>query len=102
MERVGNSMKEELLKGLTEEQIAKVKACKNSEELLALAKQEDIELTEEQLGAVNGGACSNTDNCPPCPSCGSTNVKLRQSGKVLKKYKCNDCGKEFETGYTSK
>ena len=41
-------MKKELLKGLTEEQIAKVKACKNQEELLALAKEEDIELTEEQ------------------------------------------------------
>ena len=52
-------MKEELLKGLTEEQIAKVKACKNQEELLALAKQEGIELNDEQLEAVNGGACSN-------------------------------------------
>ena len=31
-------MKEELLKGLTQEQIAKIKACKNQEELLALAK----------------------------------------------------------------
>ena len=55
-------MKQELLKGLTEEQIAKVKACKNSEELLALSKEEGIELTEEQLAAVNGGACSSSDN----------------------------------------
>ncbi len=39
-------MKKDLLKGLTEEQITKVKACKNQEELLALAKQEGIELTE--------------------------------------------------------
>ena len=37
-------MKEELLKGLTEEQIAKVKACKNQEEILQLAKEEGIEL----------------------------------------------------------
>ncbi len=102
MERVRDSVKKDLLKGLTEEQIAKVKSCKNHDELLSLAKEEGIELTSEQLEAVNGGACSNTDNCPPCPSCGSTNVKLRQSGEVLKKYKCNDCGKEFQTGYTSK
>ncbi|MBO7573312.1 MAG: Nif11 family protein [Bacilli bacterium] len=95
-------MKKDLLKGLSEEQIAKVKDCKNHDDLLALAKQEGLELTSEQLEAVNGGACSNTDNCPPCPYCGSTNVKLRQSGKVLKKYKCNDCGKEFQTEYTSK
>ena len=41
-------MKKELLKGLSEEQIAKVKACKSHEELLALAKQEGVELTDEQ------------------------------------------------------
>ena len=35
-------MRNELLKGLNEEQIAKVKACKNSDELLALAKQEGV------------------------------------------------------------
>ena len=51
-------MKKELLKGLTEEQIVKVKACKNGEELLKLAKEEGIELSDEQLEAVNGG-CSN-------------------------------------------
>ena len=93
-------MKQDLLKGLTEGQISRVKACKNSDELLAMAKAEGIELTDEQLEAVNGGACSNTDDCPPCPSCGSTNVKLRESGKTLKKYKCKDCGKEFHTEYT--
>ena len=48
-------MRKDLLKGLTEEQIAKVKQCKNHEELLTLAKQEGIELTDEQLEAINGG-----------------------------------------------
>ena len=51
-------MRKDLFKGLTDEQIAKVKACHNGEELLALAKQEDVELTDEQLEAINGGACS--------------------------------------------
>jgi len=41
-------MKEELLQGLSEEQIAKVKACKNTEEMLALAKQEVVELSDGQ------------------------------------------------------
>ena len=54
-------MKQELLKGLTEEQIAKVKACKNHEELLKLAKAEGVELSDEQLEAINGGACSGED-----------------------------------------
>ena len=52
-------MREELLKGLSEEQIAKVKACKSQGEFLALAKQEGYELSDEQLAAVSGGACSN-------------------------------------------
>lgn len=73
-------MKEELLKGLTEEQIAKVKACKNQEELFALAKQEGIELTDEQLEAVSGG-------------CGtSTTSKIRQRGGV-----CPYCHSKFVT-----
>jgi len=89
-------MKKELLEGLTNEQIAKVKACENHEELLALAKQEGLELTSEQLEAVNGGACSNTDDCPPCPSCGSTNVKNKYSGNRVSVFKCKDCGREFD------
>ena len=34
-------MKEELLKGLTAEQIAKVRKCKNTAELLSLIEEED-------------------------------------------------------------
>ena len=48
-------MKEELLKGLSDEQIAKVKECKNQEELLKLAKDEGVELTSEQIEVVSGG-----------------------------------------------
>ena len=44
-------MREELLKGLTEEQIAKIKTCKSSEEILSLAKSEGVELNDEQLQA---------------------------------------------------
>ena len=55
-------MKKELLKNLTEEQIAKVKKCKNQEELLKLAKEEGIELSNEQLEAVSGGVCSSDNN----------------------------------------
>ena len=52
-------MRKELLKGLTDEQISKVKACKDHNELLKLSKEEGIELTSEQLEAVSGGgACS--------------------------------------------
>ena len=53
-------MKAELLKGLTEDQIAKVKACDNASDLLQLAKDEGVELNDEQLAAVSGGACSSS------------------------------------------
>ena len=53
--------KKELLKGLSEEQIAKVRDCENVSDLLQLAKDEGVELTDEQLSAVSGGACSGED-----------------------------------------
>ena len=87
-------MKKELLKGLTKEQIAKVKACKNHDELLSLAKKEGIELSEEQLEAVSGGgACSAIsslgDKINPWdgPTCGA-NRPIKDG----KKYKCEKCG----------
>ena len=55
-------MKKELLKGLSEEQIAKVRECKSTEELLALANEEEVDLTKEQLDAISGGVCSTDEN----------------------------------------
>lgn len=88
-------MKEELLKGLTAEQIAKVRKCKNTAEVLALIEEEDgIELTKEQLAYVSGGgrACdyisSAIDYIDPfdCPKCGSGNIK-----KDGNEYTCKKC-----------
>ena len=55
-------MKQELLKGLSEEQIAKIKACRNQEEILELAKAEGVELTDEQLKAISGGCGTDSNN----------------------------------------
>ena len=85
-------MKEELLKGLSEEQISKVKACKNHDELLELAKQEGVELTDEQLTAISGGgACSVISdvgdyiNPNDCPKCGANNPKKDGNVRICKK-----------------
>ncbi len=53
-------MREELLKGLTEEQIAKVREFDDVSDLIQLAKDEGVELTEEQLDAINGGGCGDS------------------------------------------
>ena len=97
-------MREELLKGLTEEQIAKVKACKNSEEILALAKAEGVTLSDEQLEAVSGGGCA--DNVGPlkkeetyeyaCPKCNSHDTTHKFTEKGISHYQircdCKTCG----------
>ena len=88
-------MKEELLKGLANEQINKVKSCKSNDELLSLAKHEGIELSNEQLEAVNGGGCSDTWECK-CPKCGSIefetkHIKASMTGDCGTGYKCRKC-----------
>ena len=64
-------MREELLKGLTEEQIKKVEACKNAEEILALAKEEGVTLSDEQLEATHKAITGTKVNCK-CNDCGYT------------------------------
>ena len=85
-------MRDDLLKGLTEEQIGKVKACKNHDELLELAKKEGIELTDEQLAVISGGgACSVISdvgdyiNPNDCPKCGANDPKKDGNVRICKK-----------------
>ena len=91
-------MREELLKGLTDEQIARIRECKNTEEVLAIAKEEGIELTDEQLEAVSGGNCfiPSAYTEKECPIChGHNNQKISSSDGKLIYYYCNDCKKHF-------
>ena len=88
-------MKKELLKGLTEEQIAKAKKCKTNEELIALAKEEGFTLDDEQLAAVSGGVCSESTVAVTCPKCGTHfngEVYRDSSTKNLGKFTCPKCG----------
>jgi len=87
-------MREELLKGLTEEQIRKLRECKDSKEILELAKAEGIELTDEQLEAVSGGICTSTPDFT-CPKCGSKKIKTRYNENSIAEWwnnTCQDCG----------
>ena len=48
-------MEYEGFKELTDEQKAKARACATTDELVELARQEGIDLTDEQLQAISGG-----------------------------------------------
>ena len=43
-------------KDLTEEQRVKARACKTPEELVQLATEEGVELSDDQLEEISGGA----------------------------------------------
>jgi hypothetical protein len=52
---------------LTDEQKARAMACKSAEELVALARAEGVELSEEQLDSIAGGDsfwCPTATSCP--------------------------------------
>ena len=71
---------------LTPEFVEKAKG-KTAEELVNLAQDEGVELTDEQLEAVSGGWTGKT-----CPNCGSDNVTLANN---VVDYRCYDCGYEW-------
>lgn len=92
-------MRKELLEGLSEEQIARIKECKNNEEVLEVAKEEGIELTDEQLEAVSGGCgFSDPKNCPKCNSTNFITADINMDGSRVK-YFCKSCGCRFEADY---
>ena len=92
-------MRQELLEGLSEEQIAKIRACKSQEEILQLAKKEGVELSEEQLEAVSGGGCTPIPKCYFCKSERVLIVKYvtGEGGCPLKLMECADCNKRWYT-----
>ena len=81
-------MRDDLLKGLTEEQIKKARECKTVDEILALAKAEGIELNDEQLEAINGG-CSVA--VYTCPQCGSGDISVTKI-PLVDYCVCKSCG----------
>lgn len=89
-------MREELLKGLTEEQIEKIKNCKGQEEILKIAKEEGVELNDDQLEAVSGGGCGfvNPTNCPGCQSTDFITADINMDGSRVTYY-CNNCHRKF-------
>ena len=90
-------MRKELLNGLTEEQIRKVKECNDPRDLLQLAKDEGVELNEEQLNAVNGGCNGAPGVGLKCPKCDHAQVTLENIDGDVKYLKCDNCGYRWTT-----
>ena len=64
-----NEKLNELLMGiydsLTDEQKKKAKACKTMDEFMAFAGKEGVELPDEALDAISGGACIDPTSIVP-------------------------------------
>lgn len=69
---------------LTPEQVEKANACKTPEDILALAKAEGYEISDEELEQIAGG--SFWDRPKNCPKCGSVNIYHYENH-----YYCHDC-----------
>ena len=90
------------IKDLSPELQEKARQCKNMDELMNLAGEEGIELSDEALANVSGG-CSST----PCPHNGEAQInkveKVVGGGGMMGeiKYKvcsviCNNCGANLD------
>ncbi len=62
------------------EQVEKAKACKTPEDILALAREEGYELSDEELDGLSGGwdpVQKAVDRlAPACPQCSSRQVSV--------------------------
>lgn len=77
-------------KDLSPDQREKVEACKNPEEILALAKEEGYELSESELDQVAGGGWSSYETT--CPECKKV-ILVSSSGS--QEITCPSCGYSY-------
>ena len=85
--------------GLTEEQKEKIRSATDANELIDLIQSEGIELDDEQLASISGGALWNKSSGGgglgvKCVQCGSSDVRVEywQEGLdqcVLRCYSCH-------------
>lgn len=84
----------DLLKSLPAEMQEKANACKNAEELLQFADENNIELPADALDSVSGG-CGSSDSKKKhcCPQCGAEMVERSTgpAGGFLPFYYCTAC-----------
>ena len=77
---------------LSPEQREKVAACQTPEDIMALAKESDYSLTDEDLDQISAGGAWGGGASNSCPSCGSTSHHTIHTGTVNQQNVCNKCG----------
>ena len=84
----------------------KARTCGSVEELLALAKEAKVPLSDEALEAIAGGDNTEPDGCTAlgdCPKCGhqgeSYKHELVSGGYERYYYRCPKCGNEWTVDY---
>ena len=101
------------MKNLKPEMIEKAKVAKTAEELLEIAKANNVEMTadealtyfaqlnpksgeldDDDLDSVAGGACSNDGDSRICPNCNAV-LNNAISSQDTMKFKCPSCNAEF-------
>ncbi len=75
---------------LTPEQLEEAKAFQTPEEMLAYARDNGIDLTDEEMDAIAGGGFWTTYS-KQCPLCGSNNI-----GKFKGQWYCIECNETFD------
>ena len=88
---------EDYIKDLSPELQEKARQCKNMDELMDLAGEEGVELSDEALANVSGGACTST-KCNHRGYNGTVNEAIKESSDgagnstwKVTKARCNKC-----------
>lgn len=69
----------------------KLKSANTFEDLMTIANEEGVELTDEQIDQISGGGAWNHPK--NCPACGKENIYHYGA-----QYYCRDCGHEWTDG----
>ena len=79
-------------KDLGEEEKNLIHDCQTAEEVLALLKEEGVELTDDQLECVAGGHETSWTGSAVCPRCGSTRTyQFTVNGSDKRYSMCYNC-----------
>ena len=73
----------------------KARECQTPEEIAELAREEGVELSDEEIDRISGGWGDSEDSGMRCPECGSANVTgkaVRAGDSNWEELTCLDCG----------